>query len=68
MHDRLGVIVLILAAAGALLAQLPVWRADILTPLRVYLRLMLVTVELQVVWAWCRWPGVLLAFRAMTTG
>ena len=40
---------LILAAAGALLALLSMWRAGILAPLRVYLRLMLVTVALQVV-------------------
>jgi len=48
VHDRFGVVVLILAAAGALLALLSIWQTRLLPPVRVYLRLLLVAVGLQV--------------------
>lgn len=47
VHDRLGVVVLVLAAVGALLALASLWRPQLLPPLRVYLRLTLATVALQ---------------------
>jgi heme A synthase len=48
VHDRVGVIVLIVVAAGALLALLSMWRPQLLPAVRVYLRLSVAAVALQV--------------------
>ena len=49
VHDRLGVAVLIVAAAGALLALISIWRTELLPAVRVYLRLSIAMVGVQVV-------------------
>jgi len=49
VHDRLGVIVLVLAGVGAGLALLSMWRPRLLPSLRVYLPLTAAAVGVQVV-------------------
>jgi len=49
IHDRLGFVVLVVAVAGALLSVLALLRPRLMPTVRVYLRLELLTVALQVV-------------------
>jgi hypothetical protein len=48
VHDRFGVVLLIVTAVGALLAIASMWRPQLLPPLRVYLRLTVAAVAAQV--------------------